>query len=286
MQCDWSGLRLYTVIGDKYYLTLPEMREGLIHPLTLIFMVLAAATLVLFDVHGYASHMAAGGTVLLWTVCTVTLVGFYVAIIGALVSLSKRFSWVVVYLPVVGVIATSLNTILTMNNASMLMGMPFALQDVLVHLPQNILAGFIFESLYSIFAMPLVNPRLMASVKHVAPRALRPAVRSISIGGQVLNLKSISVISSQDHYLEVVSIDGTILLRGRLSDALTQLSVQDGISPHRSYWVASSFIKGIGGKSGARTLVLHDGVELPIARARVLATQKWLADRENQNHRH
>ena len=100
--------------------------------------------------------------------------------------------------------------------------------------------------------------------------------RSVFLAGKTFAADEIDLISSQDHYLEVKTPDSSELLRGRMSDVVGQLAAEDGVTPHRSHWVARRVIENVGGKSGAKTLVLKDGTQIPIARARVAKVQAWL----------
>ena len=75
-------------------------------------------------------------------------------------------------------------------------------------------------------------------------------------------------VVGQDHYLEVVTESGNMLIRGRMKDALAQLENESGLHPHRSWWVRASQIDAVIRQGRDRTLVLRDGAEAPIARAR------------------
>ena len=73
-------------------------------------------------------------------------------------------------------------------------------------------------------------------------------------------------LSSQDHYIEVVTTKGRDLILGRFSEAVAQLAGWDGNRIHRSHWVARRAVKAERRRSGKRWLVLLDGKQLPVSR--------------------
>lgn len=86
-------------------------------------------------------------------------------------------------------------------------------------------------------------------------------------------------VTVQDHYLDVHTPDGTILIRGRLRDALAKLAEQDGVQVHRSHWVAWSQMCRLTRHGRDHRLQLLDGDALPVSRARVTQLRARLADR-------
>ena len=83
-------------------------------------------------------------------------------------------------------------------------------------------------------------------------------------------------VQSHDHYLLVWTSERRIMIRGRMVDALRRLSHRDGISPHRSWWVARSDIHCIQRQGRDVVLRLCDGGQVPVARGRVQGVKQWL----------
>ena len=81
---------------------------------------------------------------------------------------------------------------------------------------------------------------------------------------------------SQDHYVEVTTVDEKAFLLARLVDVANQLSGVEGIMPHRSHWLAKSSVSKLAGNASKKTLVLDSGREVPIARGRVAEVRNWL----------
>lgn len=76
-------------------------------------------------------------------------------------------------------------------------------------------------------------------------------------------------VRAADHYLEVFTATGRRFLRGRMKDAVRELSDVDGVQPHRSWWVATTTIASSRRNGRDLVLVTTDDAEIPVARARI-----------------
>jgi len=76
-------------------------------------------------------------------------------------------------------------------------------------------------------------------------------------------------VRAHDHYLEIAAAGRRSFVRGRMSDALHRLAGEDGIQPHRSWWVARSEIARIRRQGRDYVLETHDGTEIPVGRSRI-----------------
>lgn len=80
------------------------------------------------------------------------------------------------------------------------------------------------------------------------------------LAGEVLR------ISSQDHFVDVVTRAGTERLRLRLADAIDEMDGVEGLLVHRSHWVAAEAVRGVE-RDGARVqLRLVNGDVVPVSR--------------------
>ncbi|MEO0682452.1 MAG: LytTR family DNA-binding domain-containing protein [Pseudomonadota bacterium] len=85
-------------------------------------------------------------------------------------------------------------------------------------------------------------------------------------------------LSMHDHYVEVVTDQGSELLLLRLSDAMQEAAPEEGLQIHRSHWVARAAVQDVRREGGRVALRLSDGSETPVsrARARALADAGWI----------
>ena len=75
-------------------------------------------------------------------------------------------------------------------------------------------------------------------------------------------------IEAQDHYLNVVTTEGSALILLRLSEAIEELEGAKGLQIHRSHWVAFDAVTSHKRSEGRDSLILSDGTEVPVARTR------------------
>lgn len=73
-------------------------------------------------------------------------------------------------------------------------------------------------------------------------------------------------ISSQDHFVDVVTEKGSTRLRMRLVDAIDEMDGVSGYCTHRSHWVAESAIKIVSKDNGKPMVQLENGDQVPISR--------------------
>jgi hypothetical protein len=73
-------------------------------------------------------------------------------------------------------------------------------------------------------------------------------------------------ISSELHYLRVVTTDTVVMFLYNLKDAIEELPVNSGVQVHRSHWVAREHIKQLTKKNGNSVCILSNGSSLPVSR--------------------
>ncbi|SIS76637.1 LytTr DNA-binding domain-containing protein [Gemmobacter megaterium] len=105
-------------------------------------------------------------------------------------------------------------------------------------------------------------------------RPAQPAM--VVLLGRPFALADLLLISSEEHYVQVQTIDGRHMLRGRISDIEAQLPDTLGLRVHRSHWVAAAAVAGLTRTREGWTLDLTDGTQVPVARARRDAVRQWM----------
>ncbi len=87
----------------------------------------------------------------------------------------------------------------------------------------------------------------------------------------------IYALSAEDHYLRVHTSAGETLILMRLYDAIRELEGIEGSQTHRSWWVAKDAVRDVRRGDGRVTLVLPDGVLVPVSRsyAKPLRDSGW-----------
>jgi len=88
---------------------------------------------------------------------------------------------------------------------------------------------------------------------------------------------TLRAVESEDHYLRMHTDRGSDLILMRLSDAVAELEGLEGAQTHRSWWVARDAVREVRRGDGRATLLLDDGLEVPVSRryARALRAAGW-----------
>lgn len=114
---------------------------------------------------------------------------------------------------------------------------------------------------------------------HIAPTdpAQEPEEeRKILIGAHPVPLSRLRYIEAREHHVQVALEDESQTYRARLADIIAQTSPDDGIQPHRSWWVSANAARGLTREGPRHLLELHDGTFVPVARSRVDDVRVWL----------
>lgn len=86
-------------------------------------------------------------------------------------------------------------------------------------------------------------------------------------------------ISSELHYLRVVTTDSEVMFLYNLKDALEELPPEAGVHIHRSHWVARGHVKELKKRNGSSECILSNGKRLPVSR-RKFAEVRDLLERQ------
>lgn len=83
-------------------------------------------------------------------------------------------------------------------------------------------------------------------------------------------------ISSELHYLRVITTDTEVMFLYNLRDAIAELPSNSGIQIHRSHWVARAHVKEIMKRNGNSECVLSNGNKLPVSRRKYSEVKELL----------
>lgn len=94
----------------------------------------------------------------------------------------------------------------------------------------------------------------------------------VRIGNETFAAEDLHYIRSEDHYLRIVTGRRRMLTRGRLTDAIAQLDIRQGIQVNRSTWIAFAAIQDVQDDGrGNLSLLLLDGESERVAQSRRIA---------------
>ncbi len=133
---------------------------------------------------------------------------------------------------------------------------------------KNIFVAHLAEMIAFLWLLPLSR----AGDRDVdAPRDSDDGARFIRIAGRSLPLDSVRCVRNEEHYLVVKTTMGTLRLRARMNDLLMQVSDNDGIQAHRSFWVSAEEARELRGA----TILTRSGCVIPVSRYRMKAVRAW-----------
>ena len=75
-------------------------------------------------------------------------------------------------------------------------------------------------------------------------------------------------VHAQDHYVEVVTTNGSALLTEQFGDCVEKLGQLDGLQCHRSHWVSLAHVESVARSGSAYICTLSNGDEVPVSRRR------------------
>jgi len=73
-------------------------------------------------------------------------------------------------------------------------------------------------------------------------------------------------ISSELHYVRVLTTDREVMFLYNLKDAIDELPANSGVQIHRSHWVSREHVRELVKKDGASECILSNGRRLPVSR--------------------
>ncbi|GGE36379.1 hypothetical protein GCM10011517_00170 [Actibacterium pelagium] len=136
---------------------------------------------------------------------------------------------------------------------------------------KNVIFAHAIEMTALVWLFPLQRSELEATVEEKADTQTN---RFIILNGKSIPLEIIRSVKSAEHYLVVTTHARTSEYRARMKDFLGQVTHEDGIQIHRSFWVAKEEALELAGA------VVHtqSGEALPVSRGRHPEVKEWFGD--------
>ena len=128
--------------------------------------------------------------------------------------------------------------------------------------------GSVFITLFYIWVISITicGIGMLMRTKTVEPKKVPPRPALIERLKPHLRNAEIYAITSEDHYVRVMTSKGDDLILMRLSDAIKEISPLRGLSPHRSWWVAENGVKQVKKSDSKISLLLNNDSIAPVSR--------------------
>ncbi|WP_058248456.1 LytTR family DNA-binding domain-containing protein [Tropicibacter naphthalenivorans] len=114
---------------------------------------------------------------------------------------------------------------------------------------------------------------------NVARDAPQDPERHVIVGAEPVPLARIQTIEAREHHVHITLDGDSLTHRARLSDIIAQTHPEDGVQPHRSWWIAAQMAEKLERDGAKHVLHLKDGNRVPVARSRVGEVRTWLDQR-------
>ena len=257
---------IYDVFFLKFTVNVSRFVKMMCDPRALVFLALGSLLLFAADPNDVRISLGAVTALLIWFGATAVYIGTLTIMIGLFSAAQRYFGAFPVYTPVTATIGLLVVFLAVRTTVEGLTGA--ALSAHAAPLFFNLMiSGLVLETLFIRFVMPMI-----VGDKPVAASA--PAM--IHIGDRHLPISRIRHMTAQEHYVAVTGPADTLLIRARLGDAVAQTGPDQGIQPHRSWWVSVAAQPRIAQHNNKPVLILSDNTVVPIARARLSAVQAWV----------
>ncbi|MFZ5964662.1 LytTR family DNA-binding domain-containing protein [Thalassococcus sp. BH17M4-6] len=267
-------LHLISLLGSKVSLSVAELVRVLVDPRALVFLALVLVAIGAsdpFDVHQLVSFWQIA---VFWPIAMLMYLAICSLVLTGFAAVSLWFPGMLTPVPLKSAIAMGPAVILGESFAYFL-----TTGAHVFDIPGRILFFFllvqVFETLFYTFVVPQTHTyrRIVAAQK---TQKTAPAARHIVVGAEKVPVTSVRHIEAREHHV-CVTLDGTqITQRARLSDLVAQTRPEDGVQPHRSWWVSRQAAPALQRSGGRHMLKLADETMVPVARTRLQEVQDWV----------
>lgn len=118
--------------------------------------------------------------------------------------------------------------------------------------------------------------RISARNRLLEGRGETMGVRSIRILSKQFPISDLLLIQANEHYLTILTRNGEETHRTPMNAILPQIGDEEGIHPHRSFWISKDFILEVKLVGTKPMIICKDGTKIPVARGRRKDIEKWV----------
>lgn len=244
---------------------------------TLVFVLLCLLTFFAADPSGTRAHVPLWVSIGIWSVAFFIYLNFYHLQFLALAALRNRPSGLRVPTPLLGFLALVPTTYICENLVVLASRGSYE-----VDIPYQITFFFLaVQGLETVFYRYILPQALAGSEPQEDPAASTEAEdatdeRHLIIGGERIPIQKLVHIEAREHHVHLTLADARKLLRARMADVVAQTRPEDGVQPHRSWWVARDAACTVERENGRHVLRLKDETIVPVARTRLPDVQEWI----------
>lgn len=235
------------------------------HPRTIVFINLCLLAFFAADPSGTRDYVPLWFSALLWPGAFLIYLTVYQVIFTLCAVLSGRWPNLRIPLPLIGGLSL-MPTVFLCEAAVKWASGGLYIRDIMSQMIFFFLSVQALETVFYKFIMPSVR----AELEPEEPE------RHLIVGGERFDMRGLLHIEAREHHVHLTFEDKRQLTRARLGDIVAQTRAEDGIQPHRSWWVSRNSVVTPERKGGRLVLRLRDNTEVPVARTRISDVENWL----------
>ncbi len=263
-----DAVRLVDVLGRRHDLRFDEIFRALSHRVSFLFYAITLLAFFVTDPPGLHDHLPAVLAAPLWLLAFAIYLPVYIGAIYLLARLQRAGLPLPIPTPLIGAIALAPTTGLIEPFAAYLSGgtyQPHVLQKFLIFF----VAVQTFEAVFYRFVLP-------ATQRADEDDGASGDTRHLTVAGSKVPVNKVRHIEAQQHFVRIQLSDGSVMYRARLSDIVAQTAPEDGLQPHRSWWVSRDAAPSLMQEGQRYVLRLDDQTKVPVSRARLAEVQSWM----------
>ena len=120
--------------------------------------------------------------------------------------------------------------------------------------------------------------RISARNRFLEGRTETTGGRSIRILSKQFLVTDLLLIQANEHYLTVLTQNGEETHRTPMNAVLPQIGDEEGVQPHRSFWISKGFILEVKLVGTKPMILCKDGTKVPVARGRRKDIETWVSE--------
>lgn len=271
-------MRVIFANGTAMHFTKAELLSVLRRPASAIALCCLIIPLALFSPYPYLSEIHWIYQFLLWSIGLPLFVMVYCASFLFVEFVSRLRKWRAVPEPLVMLItAIIVTSSITPPLSWMSPRQPIGAWENLRYTGINLGIWELLAGIYFVFIFPVELRRHRERYnRKLFPDDDRGAVTEVSLGPLTVASRDLIHIVAQDHYLNVVTSEGSHLVPGRIARFAEEGGMDHGLLVHRSHWVSFGHVVALEREKGRPVLILTNGAKVPIARQRVRVVEQSL----------
>ena len=249
----------------KFTISISRYVKLISDPKSLVFLTLSWLLLFAADPNGLRITHGPVFALLIWFISVSFYVGVVYGVIGGLAVLQHRLNLPAIYAP--------------LSSTCSLYAVFYCIQIFIGWVTQNPRGPDLWPPFINILITGLTLETLFIRfVLHSIDDGQEPgrAAGLVKIGEREFPIAKISHLNAQEHYVQVTLTNQTLMIRGRIGEAVAQTDASQGFQPHRSWWISRNAKPIMKRQDGKVILILDDRTEVPIAKARIGEVQRWL----------